>query len=264
MIGRTNTGGGGGGGLNFKVVGGTTAPSNPKENTIWINTSTKITDWVFSATQPNAVSGRVWISTGTSSSMEFNALKKNGIQVYPISAKQYVSGAWVGVEAKSYHNGAFVDWWDGGLFVNGNQYKSVTGGWSSNGCADPGYTVVSATIGNTIHLKASSGQFSVACTEEMVNLSGKKKLKINISQRTSGILYVGITKNKSHLYEDDLAVLSMNAVGIHELTIPEGAGECYVYAGLWTTGDLYVSEIKTVMAEMSRRAASLCRSFGSL
>lgn len=105
MLGRTNTGGGGSGGLNFKVVGGTTAPSNPKENMIWINTSTKITDWVFSATQPSAKSGRVWISTGTSSSVEFNALKKNGIQVYPLSAKQYVSGAWVDKEVEIYQNG---------------------------------------------------------------------------------------------------------------------------------------------------------------
>lgn len=96
--------------LNFEVVGGTSVPASPKENTIWVNTNTAITDWVFSATQPSAKSGRVWISTGTSSPIEFNALKKNGIQVYPISAKQYVSGAWVDRTAKTYQGDKWENW----------------------------------------------------------------------------------------------------------------------------------------------------------
>jgi hypothetical protein len=41
--------GGGSNPLNFKVVGGTSEPANPKENTIWINTDENITDWAFSA-----------------------------------------------------------------------------------------------------------------------------------------------------------------------------------------------------------------------
>ena len=87
--GSGNIGGCGSGGLNFKVVGGTSQPTNPKENTIWVNTSTTITGYVFSAAEPAAPEeGMVWITTGTSSTVEFNALKKNGIQVYPISAKQ--------------------------------------------------------------------------------------------------------------------------------------------------------------------------------
>lgn len=44
--------GGGGAGINLEVVGGTTQPSSPKENTVWVNTSTTITSWDFSATQP--------------------------------------------------------------------------------------------------------------------------------------------------------------------------------------------------------------------
>ena len=50
----TRRGGGGIAGLNFKVVGGTTQPTNPKENTIWVNTNTDITSWVFSAGQPES------------------------------------------------------------------------------------------------------------------------------------------------------------------------------------------------------------------
>ena len=234
----TRRGGGGVGGLNFRVIGGTPAPSNPKENDIWVNTDIKITGWAFSAdespfsdrselqysavtssryindmgtemsnsyykitdyielpvntrrisvTMPSAPNttvyhafynasknlistvqagvgtieydvptntkyirvsiynnymptlvaivdkitisdGFVWISTGTASAIEINALKKNGIQVYPLSAKQYISGAWVDVEAKSYQNGEWVEWLMY-LYNSGNEYTDITGGF---------------------------------------------------------------------------------------------------------------------------------------
>lgn len=127
--------GGGSGGLNFKIVGGTAEPSNPKENIIWIITEQKITSYIFSAEEPESlVDGMVWITTGTSSTVEFNALKKNGIQVYPISAKQYVSGAWVDVTVKSYQNGAWVDWIRFNvMYDSGNKNETVTGGWVKKG-----------------------------------------------------------------------------------------------------------------------------------
>ena len=103
-------GAGGGAPLNFKVVGNP-QPSNPKVNTIWVNTDVPISKWHFDVNQPeNMAEGDVWFSTGTISSVAFNALKKNGIQVYPLSAKQYVGGVLVDVEAKSYQNGRWVEW----------------------------------------------------------------------------------------------------------------------------------------------------------
>lgn len=53
--------------------------------------------------------GQVWISTGVSGFAEFNALKKNGIWVNPIFAKQYVSGSWVEKTAEIYHNGEWSE-----------------------------------------------------------------------------------------------------------------------------------------------------------
>lgn len=111
-IGRTNAGGGDGG-LNFKVIGSTTTPSSQAENTIWINTGTTITSWAFSATEPaEKSSGMVWITTGISSEFEFNALKKNAIQVYPLAAKQYNGSSWNDVTAMIYKGGQWVSWID--------------------------------------------------------------------------------------------------------------------------------------------------------
>ena len=95
--------------LNFTVVGGTSTPSNPTENTIWINTSTAITKWIFSATQPTGSNGMVWIAIGTSSSNEFNALKNNELRIYPAYARQYENGAWVDKISKCYHNNTWAD-----------------------------------------------------------------------------------------------------------------------------------------------------------
>lgn len=120
------SGSGGGAALNFRVVGGTTAPENPKENCIWVNTSTDITSYVFSATQPTGSAGMVWIITGTSSPVEFNALKKNGLQVYPIFAKQYVSGEWVRKDAQTW-DGTEWNTWRIYLF-DGNVNTELTGG----------------------------------------------------------------------------------------------------------------------------------------
>lgn len=111
MIGLTNAGGGGGGGLNFAIVGSLTQPTSPRENTIWVKTETKIPGWIFSPTEPtNPEGGTVFFKTALTSSVGFNALKKNGLQVYPISAKQYISGAWVAKTAKTYQGGAWVEW----------------------------------------------------------------------------------------------------------------------------------------------------------
>lgn len=94
MIGRTNTGGGVGG-LNFKVVGGTEQPANPKENTIWVDTDAGISGWFFSAIRPVPTEGLVWVRTGDVSPVRFNAVRKNTIMVYAYSVKQYVGGEWV-------------------------------------------------------------------------------------------------------------------------------------------------------------------------
>ena len=116
MVGKTN-GGSGGASLNFKIIGYATEEAllaaTPSEGTIGVITENEITAWLISPVQPaSLLDGAVWISTGTSSAVAFNALKsaKQAIHIYPISAKQYISDAWVDLTAKSYQGGEWVDW----------------------------------------------------------------------------------------------------------------------------------------------------------
>lgn len=158
-IGNTNTAGGA---LNFKVVGGTTQPNSPRENTIWVNTANNITGWYFSARKPeNLAEGEVWFATGASSDVGFNALKKNDVHIYPVKATQYVNGELKDVTAKFYqggewnllvhefylyNNGTFADA-DGGLKQAGVPY----GGGGTGSCK---ITVNESTV--TINTEAGS------------------------------------------------------------------------------------------------------------
>ena len=108
-------GGGGGSELNFDVKDFRTEAellaSAGRENRIGVITLVPMTSWRFDANQPeNLQEGEVWISVGTSSPVEFDALKKNGIKVYPLSAKQYVNGALQRIDAMSCQNGEWMPW----------------------------------------------------------------------------------------------------------------------------------------------------------
>lgn len=170
--------------LNFKVVGGKSVPESPKENMIWVDTDTAITDWAFSAEQPTAVPGRVWFHTDTTSAGEFNALKKNGIQVYPTFAKQYVKDAWEYVTAMTYQNGKWEEWVeDIYLYNEGDTCDSASGGWTYENMKY-GTTLIGTRLTfqeKSMHIVGSSGSSMGGCrTANMIDLSKFTKLHAEV------------------------------------------------------------------------------------
>lgn len=131
--------------LNFAVVAypsevelNTAIPEDTNITTVGVVTTNPINGWFFSPEQPSDMAeGEVWFKSGTSSTVEFNALKENSVMVYPLSAKQMVSGALKDVIAKSYQKGKWVDWlpsgalyWDGVQCVKWVEMENIiTSGW---------------------------------------------------------------------------------------------------------------------------------------
>lgn len=197
-----NVSGGGGAALNFKVLAYATEEellaATPVENTIGIVTETPITSWIFSATEPSpAAPGMVWISTGTSSLIEFNALKKNGVQVYPISVTQYVSGAWIGKTAKSYQSGAWVDWINY-LYKDGNQYTDLTGGWAVYKENNGGYDVSFENDGIEVTYNGAQSNWNAsAYTIKKIDVT-------NYTTLTADVAYI-------HHYSDSKFILGLNS-----------------------------------------------------
>ena len=213
-------GAGGGASLNFKVVGGTTEPASPKENTIWVNTDAEITSWIFSSTEPeNPSEGMVWISTGVSSNIAFNALKKNSVMVYPFAASQYGGGTWVSVAVKAYIGDV---WGDTKLYIykNGNTYDALTGGLANFGASfalneDHIYANIKANSGlvrtvNPIDLT----NISTLYCEVFVNTSASYD-----SKRLILCVWDGAPTDYADSLNNPIASTTYNALGASEVAV---------------------------------------------
>lgn len=174
--------GGGGSDLNFKVIAvasESALPSSAAENTIAVITTAPITSYVFSSTAPTSpAEGMVWFATGTASTVGFNAIKKNGLWVYPTGCQQYVSGAWVSKTAKTYKNGAWVDLTTY-LYNRGIINTDVTGGLTTAGYTINSVPLVAPTFeASRIVLAGQAGKMFLTGTANAIDLSPYSQLKI--------------------------------------------------------------------------------------
>ena len=254
-IGRTNAGGGGGAALNFKVVGNP-QPTSPSENTIWLNTDVPIASWYFQAEQPeNMAEGDVWFTVGTSSTVEFNALKKNGIQVYPLSAKQMVSGALVDKTAKSYQNGKWVDWWDGHtLYCDGNEFSPQTGGWGTRKTAKGTITKNATNI--KIELTGTSGVSTTGFvyTQNKIDISKKNTITVNSDWIASKVgdteQFISICDSITDRPDTSAAAISQNTNTLDVSGITSGSYHICIGSMVWGGGSGKVTlNITEVQAE---------------
>lgn len=240
--------GGSGSGLNFKVVGDTTQPANPSENMIWVNTDAEITSWIFSAAEPTEpTEGMVWISTGVVSSTTFNALKKNGIQIYPAHAKHYVSGSWIQKFAKIYQGGTWVDFWNNVLYESGNEYEFVTGGWIGTPKKyDSGSNAVEAKItrgSTTITMKSNGDGGCLVHTANKIDLTNYSKLvfdgKVSKASSYASLANMRVWSNFGTYQTSNAAAtasLQYHSDGEVTLDVSKLTGSYYIGFGLHASG----------------------------
>lgn len=215
--------GGGGGGLNFSVkqyANTDNLPSFANENTIAIISAETMTGWAFDAVAPvDPAEGMVWMEHGNASGVAFNAAKKNCVMIYPLSAKQYIGGAWVDVGAKSWQDGAWVDWWiPGTLFANGTDDTDLTGGWDSFA-----YSVGSGYDGRKVNVDISSEGISASLlsarlkstfvgTNNRVDVSSYTTLTMSFSEArrstASGAIKVVLYSDAGYTVAAEAAVIS--------------------------------------------------------
>ena len=185
--------GGGGSDLNYKVIAvasESALPSTAAENTIAVITTAPITSYVFSSTAPaSPAEGMVWFATWTASTVGFDAIKRNGLWVYPTGCQQYVSGAWVTITAKSYLNGAWADWWDGYYYKDGNPEIAVTGGWNKY-ALNAGVNMVTfdtSEIHFGVQYQSGAGYGGSICTKNKIDVTNLSALIVKKScQKVTG------------------------------------------------------------------------------
>ena len=174
-------GNGGNDRLKLRVFGGTSAPSSPQENDIWVKTSISIPSWEFSETAAptwGMSKGYVYFAStyvagfAQRENTGLNFLKKNAIFTNLIGCHQYDGSAWHNMDAYIYHSGwhQFSSTWDGELFENGNLYEDYTGGWPAK----------LGTLSETSpYLKYSAGsQNIVVSSGKMIDLTNYSQLHV--------------------------------------------------------------------------------------
>ena len=183
------------GDINFQIIGGTTQPENPKENTLWVDTSEAITGWTFRTDEPNdPVEGMVWLEhqhVGT----EFNAITENSIYVKLAAVFQYKDGSWENRDAEIYQNGEWSVVWNRCLFDAGNQFSAITGGWLQDpevtmysGYSNTGSAIITDCMTtSTVNGKNQCASFK---TGNKINLHNVDLLCINVESYTTEIVFV--------------------------------------------------------------------------
>lgn len=244
-----------GGGLNFRVVGGETQPNDRKENDIWVITPVKIPAYYLQSDQPAEMAeGEVWISTGTASSVAFNATKKNAIMIYPIAAKQMVGGALVDVKAQSYQNGKWVDW-AVFMFKDGKDITDVTGGWAGYAATPLQYAVAPNVeiADGQLHIYYTGmgiGGSGIGATKKMVDLSNANTLHFVVDSISDfinakvGVWTISNTVATLVRGNDDVTTAGAIMVDVKDLS-----GSYYVGAMIGRKSgegrvDIYFSEIR--------------------
>ena len=352
--------------LNFKVVGGTSEPSNPKENTIWVNTDVEITGWHFANDDPNlldfnnwannvglqngskAVSGNsitltsnaddchtlwagsnavqipciagrtyilewehsgaygyvylfpsggvdnlvmtsaydgkleltpadgvtfftfrigveaanttatysnirimekerafepgtVWFPTGATSFVAFNALKKNSIMIYPISAKQYIGGAWVDKTSKIYRDDA---WDDVKLpivyFVENGKLKVTLKNYSTSGAT---MTITEDSAG---YVTIKGNKEGYHAWHVMADLTGYKTMAVTTAAssaaNTACWLCVWPSTETTPKYDNASAKVRLQATGTVTVDVSSLDGEHFVGVTCSTSNKINIAD----------------------
>lgn len=223
--------------LNFEVVGGKTPPSNPKENTIWINTSTPISRWFIGSTsniQASPVDGMVMIITTNSSNLSFNALKDGFLFVNPVMAGQFKLNSWDFVDFKIYKEGSWQGYYpDGALYYHGNEVASLTGGWVVSNrtydCAAGAYTKHS----DRIELRTTGESTSIrAYTNNRISLNGIDKIGFRVVDSTlfsgNGVFTLILTEYPDAPNEWTRYVNISGETGYYQMDVSDLNGEYFV------------------------------------
>lgn len=183
--------------LNFHVIGGSVQPSNPEENTIFINTSTPITKCILSEEEPaNAEEGMVWLETGTNGFFNFNALKENSIEISVVSVSLYDGTSWVTQsDATFYQNGV----WNKRilrLYNYGDECIGVTGGYTAyakglyNGSNNPNMPTITRYDDYIEARQTKSAASGILATNNKISFAGMKTMYVRGSASSTGNCYV--------------------------------------------------------------------------
>lgn len=241
---------GGGGSLpaGLKIVGNP-RPSNPKEGIVWANTDVEITGCHLSATsQENPTQGMLWIKISDAYSTKVGTpLGNDYITIMLNSVSQYIGGEWVDVEAKSFQNGVWVDWWKGELYKLGNKYERITGGWGKGKFGGYPNNLIVTELSESVKLSGSTSSSSNGgeyFTKNKIDLTNVREIGIHvveIVQTANKNFDISVNTVTGEGNYNAAAKKEIIGTGWHWLDVSAITGAYYVIIGHWMGSNLSVS-----------------------
>lgn len=235
---------GGGSQLNYEVVGGTTQPTSPNTNTIWIKTSTAIPSHCFSPyTQTKDVAGRVWMKTGSAGGVAFDALKDNDLTVNLLGATQCISGKYEQMEAYIYTSSAWTKFSD--ILTDIIAYNAGT---KNVALTLSNVTEAASYLNATL---AKGGNASVTVTAQ--DITKHKTVKVTYSNLSGDGTFAGniqiriLDANGSQV---KATTETNNASGTLSLDISSLSGSHKVQVYMWNTSGSYTGSCRISKIEI--------------
>ena len=163
--------------FNLNVCYESEQPTDPANNTIWLNPVRDVTSWVISANEPTSPNeGDIWIHTMVAGGVEINILSDNALIIQITKASQYVDNAWNDIDMHIYQNGEWNDMITY-LIIGNDTCDPITGGWESvsQQISSVGTAVNAPTItiyDDRIHINQKQSAGGVYRTKQPIDLTG--------------------------------------------------------------------------------------------
>lgn len=203
--------------------------------------------------------GSVWFTTGTRSTVAYNALRRNDIHVYPLSAKQRIGDKWCSKSAELYDGTDWIQFSSENVYLYNHGDKCIEngGGWVAAG------KNISSDGGGSNKLIMALGDGSMALTQSAaarggiayknvaidltgistINIKGKKSEALNNDAWTSFNVWTSLG---AYIVSNRAAYLTFGKTsGTFDLNLDVSSltGECYVGIGLYNTQTLTIEEV---------------------
>lgn len=243
---------GGGSGLSLRVLGCTTQPTNPREGTIWVNTSALKPDYILSATQPGSpASGLVWVKLG-SDGVTLPVDKKGTLAITLVGCAVWSGSTWDNVDAWVYTGGQWVQfsWTIIEIYNAGKEEMAITGGLTVNGYSYFGLNgsvvglVIAQKQANAIFFSGDQAVVKFVGTMNPIKFDKYKNLKIvwaaskyNSNYGRDDILRVTVSRDKK-LYSN-----KSNALAVQSIDYTDGSKITTNLDVTAISGDAYISVV---------------------
>lgn len=234
--------------LKLQIYGGLTAPTNPKEHTIWVKTETPITQWILTkeADAWAELAGSVVIVYEASHSYNFSDAeidvyngKLNGIYgqwwMRLLYCYQSNGSGLKSVDAYVYVNGSWVQFSSTRIYLTNGSDKcfSLTGGWSEIRWYWDSYATGNVPTANwtdngvVLTAPRTPGPGGLIVTKNAINLTNASSITINCADVSANSWCI-ISKATGDSFNANEVARVQLANGTNVLDVSGVAGSVYV------------------------------------